>query len=171
MNRTLELGGLKLTVAGLHIDGNRIAFELKGRRFEFDWRLLPNGEIELRRDGKMEKLWLHRVNASTTQVGCTEIQAWIEELKAGESPAGVRSAGGARLGEELRAPLSGRICMLSAKAGQSLEAGQSLLSLEAMKMEHVLQAAGAGVVDKVHVEVGQRVEEGALLISFKKGRD
>lgn len=48
-------------------------------------------------------------------------------------------------------------------AGDRVEAGQPLLWLEAMKMEHRFTAPAAGVLHALHAEVGQRVEVGAVL--------
>ena len=45
-----------------------------------------------------------------------------------------------------------------------MEAGQPLLILEAMKMEHVLKATGAGVVAKVGVTPGELVEDSRVCV-------
>jgi propionyl-CoA carboxylase alpha chain len=64
----------------------------------------------------------------------------------------------------LLAPMPGTVVRLgSAKAGDRVEAGQPLLWLEAMKMEHRVAAPAAGVLAALHAEVGQQVEVGAVL--------
>jgi len=50
--------------------------------------------------------------------------------------------------------------------GDSVDAGQVLVLLEAMKMEHVVEAPHAGVVHEVCVEVGQQVAAGAMLLEL-----
>jgi propionyl-CoA carboxylase alpha chain len=49
------------------------------------------------------------------------------------------------------------------EAGDTVAAGQPLLILEAMKMEHTIQAPHDGNVVEVRVAVGQQVEAGAVL--------
>jgi biotin carboxyl carrier protein len=55
--------------------------------------------------------------------------------------------------------------------GEVVEAGQVLLVLEAMKMEHHIRAPGAGAVVEVHVEVGAQVENGAALLLIEAPDD
>jgi len=56
-------------------------------------------------------------------------------------------------------------------AGQVVQAGDRLVVLEAMKMEHVLCAGRDGVVAEVLVVVGDQVEAGAALIVLEGGDD
>jgi acetyl/propionyl-CoA carboxylase alpha subunit len=62
------------------------------------------------------------------------------------------------------APLSGTIGVISVEAGQAVEAGDLLLVLEAMKMEHRVTAPSKGAVSELHVETGQVVSEGDELV-------
>jgi propionyl-CoA carboxylase alpha chain len=48
--------------------------------------------------------------------------------------------------------------------GERVAAGQPLVVLEAMKMEHHVAAPDDGVVTELHVRVGQQVENGAVLL-------
>ncbi|HEV8358524.1 MAG TPA: biotin/lipoyl-containing protein [Gemmatimonadales bacterium] len=66
----------------------------------------------------------------------------------------------------LRAPMPGLVLGVLVEAGQSVAAGQSLVVLEAMKMQNVLKAAGPGVVERVSVRPGATVERGEPLITF-----
>jgi len=54
-------------------------------------------------------------------------------------------------------------------AGAAVVAGQRLLVLEAMKMEHELRAARPGRVSSVEVHVGQQVAPGQTLVRFERG--
>jgi len=64
----------------------------------------------------------------------------------------------------LRAPLPGRIVRIWVRAGDPVEAGARLCSLEAMKMENEILATGAGTIERVSVEPGARVEQGDELV-------
>lgn len=57
----------------------------------------------------------------------------------------------------IKAPIPGLIARLNVEAGQSVEAGQTVLVLEAMKMENEIRASKPGIVRQVHVKPGQTV--------------
>lgn len=69
--------------------------------------------------------------------------------------------------KELVAPMPGRIATIAVKVGQSLNIGDEILSLEAMKMENVLKAEGIGTVKAIHVATDHIVEKGSVLIEFE----
>jgi acetyl/propionyl-CoA carboxylase alpha subunit len=74
-------------------------------------------------------------------------------------------AGAAALeaGDAIVAPMPGKVLQLRAKAGDALDAGQVVLVLEAMKMEHALAAPRAGVLQDVNVAAGAQVAQGDVL--------
>ncbi len=66
----------------------------------------------------------------------------------------------------LTAPMPGRIVAVFVKNGQTVAKGAPLITMEAMKMEHTIAAAGDGVVDEVLFNVGDQVAEGTQLLRF-----
>ena len=74
------------------------------------------------------------------------------------------AGGGAAGGGLLASPMPGKIVKVLVKAGDTVAEGQTLLVMEAMKMQNELKSAGAGTVAKVHVEEGATVETGAKLV-------
>ena len=73
---------------------------------------------------------------------------------------------GSALGAGVLAPMPGRVLRLMAREGQAVQAGEPLLVLEAMKMEHTLCAPASTHVGTCHVQAGDQVSEGALLMTF-----
>lgn len=65
----------------------------------------------------------------------------------------------------LLAPMPGTVVRVAEglKPGAAVQAGQPLLWLEAMKMEHKITAPTTGTLTALHATVGQQVEMGALL--------
>ncbi len=63
----------------------------------------------------------------------------------------------------LLAPMPGSVLRIGAAVGDAVTAGQPLIWLEAMKMEHTVAAPGDGVLVELNVEPGQQVEVGAVL--------
>ncbi len=66
----------------------------------------------------------------------------------------------------IRAPMASRVKLLQVEVGQAVEAGQPLLVLEAMKLEHRLVAQQAGNVGALHVAVGDAVAHRQLLVEI-----
>ena len=66
----------------------------------------------------------------------------------------------------LSAPMPGTILDVLVKSGQRVRQGQTLLVMEAMKMEHRIQAPKAAEVIAVHFETGDRVDMGANLVEI-----
>jgi biotin carboxyl carrier protein len=75
--------------------------------------------------------------------------------------------GGASGEGKLVAPMPGRIVKVAVEAGQHVGQNQALVVLEAMKMEHVVEAPHAGTVSEVHVGVGDQVAAGAPLLALE----
>ncbi|MEI6881317.1 MAG: biotin/lipoyl-containing protein [Bacteroidota bacterium] len=67
----------------------------------------------------------------------------------------------------LKAPMPGLVLNVLVKEGDNIKKGDSLLVLEAMKMENNIKAAGDGVVKKVNVQVKQAVEKNQVLIEME----
>ncbi len=86
----------------------------------------------------------------------------LSYLRAGEEQAQA-GAGGAKKNTRVRAQMPGKILRVSVKTGDRVEKGQSLLVMEAMKMENEIRAPQSGVVGQVKVAEGQAVETGADL--------
>ncbi|MFC7335468.1 acetyl/propionyl/methylcrotonyl-CoA carboxylase subunit alpha [Rhodocista pekingensis] len=82
-----------------------------------------------------------------------------------EPLAGAAAEAGA--GGRLTAPMPGKVIALLAEEGAAVTAGQPLVVLEAMKMEHTLKAPAAGTVRRHRFRVGDQVPEGAELVEFE----
>jgi acetyl/propionyl-CoA carboxylase alpha subunit len=81
------------------------------------------------------------------------------------------AAGGAahtvHLQPQVVAPMPGKVLQVLVAAGQTVEIGEGLIIVEAMKMEHRIVADGAAVVRAVHAVAGQMVDGGAVLVELE----
>ncbi|PIU00194.1 MAG: acetyl-CoA carboxylase biotin carboxyl carrier protein subunit [Bdellovibrionales bacterium CG10_big_fil_rev_8_21_14_0_10_45_34] len=92
-----------------------------------------------------------------------EIKLYNDEMLLHES---LKKGTGFGAGDNLAAGMPGKIVDIYVKAGDAVKAGQSLLIMEAMKMENEIKAVADTVVKEIKVEKGQSVESGAVLIVF-----
>lgn len=76
------------------------------------------------------------------------------------------SAGGDNAGG-LFTQMPGKVVKILAKVGDVVEKGQTLLILEAMKMENEIKAGTSGVVKAIHVKAGDALENGILMMEVE----
>jgi 3-methylcrotonyl-CoA carboxylase alpha subunit len=72
---------------------------------------------------------------------------------------------------EVEAPMPGKVTAVEVAAGDKVEKGQRLLTLEAMKMEHALTAPFDGTVAELNATTGAQVTEGQLLVRIEATED
>jgi len=76
------------------------------------------------------------------------------------------------IGQEVKdgglvAPMPGKVIDLKVKTGSKIKKGDTLVVLEAMKMEHTVKAIEDGVIDELFIKHNDQVENGALLMVIK----
>lgn len=71
-------------------------------------------------------------------------------------------------GGSLNAPMPGKVLSIAVAKGEKVEAGQLLLVMEAMKMEHSINSPYKGVVTELFFNSGDQVTEGAALLAIEK---
>ncbi len=85
-------------------------------------------------------------------------------------PAGAAPAAAQKVENEdkvARSPVSGIVVQIAAQVGQTLQAGDILLVLEAMKMETNITAPSAGKIAAILVKQGDSVQGGQILVEFE----
>ncbi len=136
-----------------------------GMSAQISVHLMCNGESRtVRVENSAEAV--HRPKA--IRQGRTLYLEWNGELQAvtafdpiAEAEASHQQHGG------LTAPMNGSIVRVLVEAGHSVEAGSVLIVMEAMKMEHSIRAAQAGVVKSLFCAEGDLVSEGAVLLELE----
>ena len=67
----------------------------------------------------------------------------------------------------IKAPMPGMVLSVKATVGSSVNKGDILVVLEAMKMENAIKSPGAGVVKSILIEKGMAVDKNQVLIEFE----
>ncbi len=78
-----------------------------------------------------------------------------------------KAAGSNAGGAAVKSPLPGIIVAINVKIGDQVKRGQTVITLEAMKMENAIQATQDGVVASIDVAEGDSVLEGVTLVTLK----
>jgi biotin carboxyl carrier protein len=96
-----------------------------------------------------------------------EVRVPIEDERGRMARLATGGAAGAGGGDaKIKSVMPGVVKELLVAPEEAVQAGQALLILEAMKMENEIRAPRDGTVGTIHVDAGQAVEKGALLISL-----
>lgn len=82
------------------------------------------------------------------------------------APAAAPKAAGAAGSIKVEAPVAGKVFKIEANVGASVKRGDTILILEAMKMENPIVAPEDGTVASIDVAVGDAVESGAVLATL-----
>jgi 3-methylcrotonyl-CoA carboxylase alpha subunit len=123
------------------------------------------GRLELHRLDDCHGWRVDGARAAAAPVG----DAWLvwhggqHELAVGIAPRRIAAGGPARLDS----PLPGQVIAVRAEAGERVEAGEELVVVEAMKMEHAVRAPAPGTVRAVLCAPGDAVERGQPLVDFE----
>jgi len=88
--------------------------------------------------------------------------AYLDPLAPGE-------ASGAASGK-IVAPMPGKVSAVLVEPGATVQRGQTLMVIEAMKMEHAITAPSDGIVESIGFAPGALVEEGVELLKLKGAR-
>jgi biotin carboxyl carrier protein len=147
-------------------DGGRWRVVLDGRELTVDARPVRPGTWSILLDGRSHVVDLDpRVTGSALSAGLAEAIAKIEDARTRKLARAVAPVGPIT-GEELRAPIAGKMVKVLVEVDAVVVAGQGVVVLEAMKMENELAAERGGTVKTVHKQAGQPVEAGELLVTL-----
>lgn len=152
MDFTLTLDGVAYKIA---VDGNSVL--VNGQPFVIGFE----GDRVLV-DGTPYDLTLEESRAIVSGIA---YDFTVEGL--GEEPVSRRAARPVAGKGAITAIMPGKILRILVSEGDSLAAGDVVCILEAMKMENELKTSIDGVVKAIHVQSGQDVEMGALLVEIE----
>jgi len=131
--------------ASCHVQGARLDDVALSARFDGEALRLP-----LRADA--QRVLLHDADGRRYSFVRAAAFEWASKEGAG--------------GNQVVAPMPGRIVLVKASPGDQVEEGQELLVMEAMKMELALKAPRAGTIDSIGAAQGDFVEADAVLVRF-----
>ena len=151
-------------------DEGKVVAVVDGNRLEIDVRRISPNLISMLADG-------HSCLAHVARQGEKILVAiggrhfCFEEPSQDSAIAGMKASSAGRTEETVKSPMPGMVIKILVAEGDHVSPGDSLVVVEAMKMEHDLRAAFPAVVEKVHVKAGQQVDALQSLVELKPAAD
>jgi biotin carboxyl carrier protein len=148
-------------------DGGLVLHE-GGRVFETGVRRVSANELRLRFGDRSVRVFLVQ-DGERTFVAVDGRQYVVSEprVEAGRPGEADDAAAGGSL--RIKAPMPGKVTKLAVSEGEKVRRNQTLVIVEAMKMENEIKTSIDGVVAKIHVAVGDLVDAERPLIEIDKG--
>lgn len=164
MDRVFDVGSRTHRVAPVYRRGEGFDLEIDGTVTRADLVPLGRGEYELRLDGTPERVFLV-VEGDRMFV---HVRGRALEVAAVDTLERVRQKIRARQGgEDLTAPMPGVVVELRVAAGDAVEAGDTLLVIESMKLQTAIRAESRGRVTELPFEVGRSFRRGDVLVRLQ----
>jgi biotin carboxyl carrier protein len=153
------------------IEINHNVFKLNGEEVSLDSIKLSNSSSHLLYQNKSynaevisvdsaNKTCAIKVNGTTYQI---KVEDQFDQLL---KQMGMDNLAGNKI-SEIKAPMPGLVLNVMVEENVEVKKGDNLLVLEAMKMENILKSSADGVVKKVLINKGDKVEKNQVLIQFK----
>lgn len=115
-------------------------------------------------DGKTFEVVVESVEDTGRLIGYPALPVLQQSAVAPPSSSSASKPVSAAAPGDVVSPLAGRIVSVDCEIGQKVTAGDKLVTVEAMKMNTFVNAAGDGTVSEIVVKPGDAVEEGQVLV-------
>lgn len=148
-----EMNGSRQTATLVELGGHRHQVTVDGRHHEVEVLELGSQRVRFVCDGVMESVAYLRDGVRLH----FSLNGVPHEVLDTTRAASARHEGQGASDGKLRASMNGRVVVVLVEPGQRVEAGQPVVTLEAMKMEHIHAAPTAGIVKALHVRAGDQV--------------
>lgn len=140
-------------------------YKINGNIYKVGIGDIENGVAEVEVNGTPYKVELEQKAAPTIKVATTKPAA-APRTATGEKVIAKPAAKAAAGGSPVKAPLPGVVLDINVAVGQEVKASDTVVTLEAMKMENAIKAGVDGKVSAINVAKGDSVLEGAVLLTI-----
>jgi len=155
--------GKKVRVVELERDAERWKISLDGQVINADAVEIDANTLSLLLDGQS-----YEVRVTPSPDGALKLQTGLQEFTA--EVVDPRAWRGRRQGafevegrQHIVAPMPGKVVRVLVQAGDTVEAGQGILVVEAMKMQNEIRSPKRGTIERLNVKEGQPVNAGEVL--------
>ncbi|MBQ9666194.1 MAG: acetyl-CoA carboxylase biotin carboxyl carrier protein subunit [Bacteroidaceae bacterium] len=166
----IQVGNKTLEVTLLSKEGNQVKIDIDGKVYDVDVAMLENGTCSLIYDGNSynaelirdtgEKHYRVNLNYSTYQIDMLDSQAKYMKMRRGNSNDAAQA-------DIITAPMPCKIVKLYVQAGDQLHEGDTVLTMEAMKMQSNYKVTADCTVKEILVHEGDSVRVEQPLIKLE----
>lgn len=140
-------------------------YKINGNLYKVAIGDIENGVAEVEVNGTPYKVELEQKAATTIKVA-TPKPAAAPRTATGEKVIAKAAPAAAAGGTAVKAPLPGTVLDINVTVGQEVKPADTVVTLEAMKMENAIKAGVDGKVTSISVAKGDAVLEGAVLVTI-----
>ena len=140
-------------------------YKINGNLYKVGIGDIENGISEVQVNGTPYKVELEKKDTPAIKVA-TPKPAAAPRTETGEKVIAKPAAKAAAGGTPVKAPLPGVVLDINVTVGQEVKAADTVVTLEAMKMENAIKAGVDGKVSAISVAKGDSVLEGAVLVTI-----
>ena len=148
---------------GFTIDASEAVFLDMVKTGQDSFHILKNnrsGKVQIVEADFLRKTYTIQINGNTHRVKISDdIDRLIEDMGFTRSETGHIS--------EIKAPMPGLVLDIQVEEGQKVRENDTLLILEAMKMENVILSPRDGIIKSIVVNKGNSVDKGELLLEYE----
>eukprot|EP00063_Salmo_salar_P097413 XP_014072248.1 PREDICTED: methylcrotonoyl-CoA carboxylase subunit alpha, mitochondrial-like [Salmo salar] len=167
-NMTLQLGETKVELTVTYNPDGTYSMEIGGEVFQVSGEVETEGQTSFLHcsvngvKSRPKLVILDNAVHLFSMEGSAEVSVPVPKFLAGVSTGAQRGA---------VAPMTGTIEKVLVKAGDTVQMGDSLMVMNAMKMEHTIRAPKAGVIKKVFFKEGSQANRHAALVEFEEAAE
>lgn len=141
-------------------------YKINGNTYTVGIGDIDNGIAQVEVNGTPYKVELEQKAAATVKVNNAPRPAAVPRTETGEKVI-TKAAPAATGGYAIKAPLPGVVLSIACKVGDTVKASDTVVLLEAMKMENAIHAGRDGKVASINVNANDSVLEGTVLVTLE----
>ena len=159
MDKSFIINNDIVKIQNVEKSSNELNFEFNGKTYQYQMVSRHNDQIILQSNGQL----IHALvgeNQTLYKDDCVKIiqESLLKRTKKGHTGTG----------DAMVSPMPGKIFKINVQIGAEVKQGDTLLILEAMKMEHSVKASMNGVIKEIFFQEGELVDGGVILASIDK---
>jgi len=155
----LKVNGIEQKVENLSLKNNEISFSLNGKNYHYEVSTQDEAKAILKTSNRHKPIWYVKDQKDSTVI-IDGKRAQVESMNVKRN-----SSVGA---SDFTSPMPGKVFKVIKKEKEKVVAGETILILEAMKMEHAIKASKDGVIEKIFFKEGEQVKGGVELVRMKE---
>lgn len=155
MKKTLRLNGQSVSVEIIHQTEKMLHFKFEGEEFVFDLAARKLDQMTLSYNQRA-----HQVVFNQTSFVVDGIELEIDYPARSRTKGNLKTLGG------MNSPMPGKILKILKSVGESVDVGDPIIVMEAMKMEHTIKADKSGKIEKLFYKEGDQVGARAELVKI-----